>query len=840
MWPDMGAVRDGIIFNLLNIIGGVLWTLDRILLMLAAVLHWFRVLLVGGAGQDNLLGLLMTQLLQGNELLKQLVFLGLMLAFTALAFTLIARPLIGRVQAVEMNRVVLWFFVSVLVFSAGPGMVAGLESTRLGLQEQAHLIASSIQYGNQVNRYNNSVVPGTVGDFWLPGQAPGFVPHLFGNNVGTDCPSGCNGLDAAAAFLGAEEGDITGARAEASNTGGYPAALYARFFTWREGTEQERAASIRNALDGVMRLMQGSLPAFFAVLEAAVFLLFGMSALILFVSLPAALPFAFFSLTEVIAASVLRAYLFLVLRTFVVATMLAFLVQMLIIFAERGTALVFIAVSMLTMMLSFQFVHMAAGSVTAALNVIGSAIGSATGASAKSADPFKMAGRAVGLAGAAGLAAATGGGALLGAAGLLTRQGGLRGGGVGAVGSAALEAARRRAGGAVGRTPLRGFGKGYEAVHTYHAQSRARRRQEADARALMLDRDAEEAAAVLLGSGRASRSRKAWVSARIGEWKNAEAERQQYIERIRRAGMPRLAGRVRSLPGHPRSRPAARSVSAETPGTPGTANPPGTPTPGTPETAAAAKAAGSSGGERMEGTTAAVSMREQQPGGGPTAAVEAEDSIRSQPAPGLGSDMGDASWHGTRLGSVESPSTRERPRISPDTGTLSSALNPVPDAAGDGKDGSAGTAAPGLRRNPPSTGHFDNTGPEPKAGSPNAGEALPESVLPQRANSGAPAARTGREVSGAEKPGKRKKQAVRRAESAESVGSVRPDGSLYSNPSTRDTHADDLISVSEPGRPGTGRSLNPNGGDYEANHKETDQPDPSPGRSPTGERSADD
>jgi len=178
---------------------------------------------------------LMTQLLQGNELLKQLVYLGLMMAFVVLAFTLIARPLIGPFQAVDFHKVILWFFIAMLIFSAGPGMVAAVEGTRLGLQEQAHLLSSTIDYQNEVNRYNNQVVPNTVGDFWLPGQTPGYVPHLFGTVVGSDCPAGCNGLDAAAAFLGAEEGDITGARADAQNTGGYPRALYEKYFTWRDG-----------------------------------------------------------------------------------------------------------------------------------------------------------------------------------------------------------------------------------------------------------------------------------------------------------------------------------------------------------------------------------------------------------------------------------------------------------------------------------------------------------------------------------------------------------------------------------------------------------------------------
>lgn len=549
MWPDLGAIRDGIIFNLLNMIGGILWTLDRIMMMVAAVLHWFRVLLVGGGGQDNLLGLLMTQLLQGNELLKNLVYLGLMFAFTILAFTLLARPIIGTFQAVEFNKVILWFFIAVIIFSAGPGMVAGLESTRLGLQEQAHLIASTIQYQNEVNRYNNQVVPNTVGDFWLPGQTPGYVPHLFGTGVGSNCSSGCNGLDAAAAFLGAEEGDITGARAQAQNTGGYPQALYDRFFVWREGNEEERTASVRSAKDGVMRLLQGVLPAFFSVIEAVIFLLFAVAAMVLFISLPVAIPFAFFSLTEIIATSVLRAYLFLVMRTFVVATMMAFLVQMLIIFAQRGTAMVFIAISALTMLLSLQFVRMASGTVTGALNVIGSAVGSATGISVRQTDPFAAAGRVAGMAALAGAAVATGGGALVGAATLLHRQGGLRGGGLSAVGSATLHAARVRAGAAMGRTPLSGLQRGYSAVHGHHQLAREHAYQLEAARALLLDRDAEEAAAVLMEQKKSvSPVRKEWAVKKVREWTSLEESRQKYRQDMRGAGLGRLAGRGYSRP----------------------------------------------------------------------------------------------------------------------------------------------------------------------------------------------------------------------------------------------------------------------------------------------------
>lgn len=310
-----------------------------------------------------------------------------------------------------------------------------------------------------------------------------------------------------------------------------------------------------------------TLPAFFAVVEAVIFLLFAIAAMVLFISLPVAIPFAFFSLTEIIAVSVLRAYLFLVIRTYVAATMLAFLVQMLIIFAQRGTALVFVAIAALTMLLSFQFVRMAASTVTEALNVIGSAVGSATGVSVRQTDPFAAAGRVAGMTALAGAAVATGGGALVGAAALLHRQGGLRGGGLGAVGSAALHAARVRSGALVGRTPLVGLQRGYGAVQEHHQLARERAYQLEAVRALALDRDADEAAAILMGQQSASPRRKEWARKKVGEYVTLEEGRQRYRQDMRAAGMQRLGwkGYSRSwkpLPLNERAAPAQPEQSA--------------------------------------------------------------------------------------------------------------------------------------------------------------------------------------------------------------------------------------------------------------------------------------
>ena len=75
----------------------------------------------------------------------------------------------------------------------------------------------------------------------------------------------------------------------------------------------------------------------------------------------------------------------------------------------------------------------------------------------------------------------------VGAATLLHRQGGLRGGGLSAVGSAALHAARVRAGAVVGRTPLAGLQRGYSSVESYHQMAHEHAYELETARALRLE-----------------------------------------------------------------------------------------------------------------------------------------------------------------------------------------------------------------------------------------------------------------------------------------------------------------------------------------------------------------
>ena len=111
-----------------------------------------------------------------------------------------------------------------------------------------------------------------------------------------------------------------------------------------------------------------------------------------------------------------------------------------------------------------------------------------------------------------------------------------------AVGSAALHAARVRAGATVGRTPLAGLQRGYSAVHSHHELAREHNYRLEAARALLLDRDAEEAAAVLMEQkNRVSPVRKEWAVKKVREWTSLEGSRQKYRQDMRDAGLGRLA-----------------------------------------------------------------------------------------------------------------------------------------------------------------------------------------------------------------------------------------------------------------------------------------------------------
>jgi hypothetical protein len=131
----------------------------------------------------------------------------------------------------------------------------------------------------------------------------------------------------------------------------------------------------------------GIVPAFFAVLQAVIYLALGLAAAIILVSLPLALVFAFFPATEVITLSVVRAYLGLLVKTYVISMVLAIEMGFLIYWATQHNWLAFLGMSLVILFFTWQFVSLSIQTITGSLNVITGAIGTATGTRLAYVDP---------------------------------------------------------------------------------------------------------------------------------------------------------------------------------------------------------------------------------------------------------------------------------------------------------------------------------------------------------------------------------------------------------------------------------------------------------------------
>ncbi|MEO8288793.1 MAG: hypothetical protein ABI670_20430 [Chloroflexota bacterium] len=114
----------------------------------------------------------------------------------------------------------------------------------------------------------------------------------------------------------------------------------------------------------------GIVPSVFAIQQAIIFLAPALAAAILICSLPIALAFTFFSATEVITLSVLRAYLSLLVKTYVTAMILAIFMGFLKFWADSQSWVAFLGMSLLVMYFTFQLAHMAIQTITQSLNVV--------------------------------------------------------------------------------------------------------------------------------------------------------------------------------------------------------------------------------------------------------------------------------------------------------------------------------------------------------------------------------------------------------------------------------------------------------------------------------------
>src|SRR5262249_6648015 len=132
--------------------------------------------------------------------------------------------------------------------------------------------------------------------------------------------------------------------------------------------DTQRQTALSTAVTGLVRMGTGIVPSAFAIQQAIIFLALAIAAAVLIFSLPISLVFAFFTATEVIALSVVRAYISLLIKTYVVAMVLAIFMGFLKFWADAQNWVAFLGMSLLILFFTWQLAHMAVQTITQSLN----------------------------------------------------------------------------------------------------------------------------------------------------------------------------------------------------------------------------------------------------------------------------------------------------------------------------------------------------------------------------------------------------------------------------------------------------------------------------------------
>ncbi len=402
------------------------WRLDQAVLLAAVLINYFRQWL-----QTDVLDFTMSLLLQpgtGNAILPFIAG-GVMLAVVLGAIFLLLRPLLIHSSPVDFRKVIFWLALIGWLFTNRGSIFHDLEGFRNTLAGSAYQTAIVVNDHITGQGYNT-----TNGEVPSPSAGTITIPRLFPQTTHQYGPDEITALDTAAYYLEASQDDIA---APPTGSVPVPTRFYQDYYTTGgvqyfpvPSGNDVRTAAVNHAMAGAGLMFTGLIPAIVAVIQALISLSFALAATILFFSLPIALPFAFFTSTEAIALDILRAYISLLIKTYVVNLMLAIFLGFLIFWAGSGNIPVFVSLSLPLLYFCFQFLHLALQTLHQAVATITGSIGQVTGT--QLIDPVAAVKQQVGSLVQAGVAAgavfASGGAMMPAAAGALLSSSGLPGG----------------------------------------------------------------------------------------------------------------------------------------------------------------------------------------------------------------------------------------------------------------------------------------------------------------------------------------------------------------------------------------------------------------------------
>jgi hypothetical protein len=409
---DFGACIDVAQYNIWFGLAGTLWSIDRVLLLLAYQLAALRVWIVktAFAGAYNVL----TQLV--NPLIVPAATVALILG--CLAFLLL--PLIGRTSLINIRQVLVWALLAPMVLTLSGPLLAQVDQARVEVGAALFAGASAIAPG--------AIFGASANDMRAP--RPLYPSNACGAplvRAGSDATVQVD--DLAAALLWADAQDIhcpeqvgpgrTVPDAFYITEPGGPGYAY-NGDLGSEDNRSTRAQALDNIQRGIVRLVLGLLPSCLAVLDALVHLVFSLGLVAVWIGIPIALVFLFFQQTAAGLTGLLRRAVSVLQVSWSASFLLGIVFACLRTAAETGNATAYAGFAIGAIILTGYMLFVAVDTLKASLKTLTDTVAAATGLSLTK--PFELAGQAAGAAVGAGATLATGGAALAMTAAAAYRQ----------------------------------------------------------------------------------------------------------------------------------------------------------------------------------------------------------------------------------------------------------------------------------------------------------------------------------------------------------------------------------------------------------------------------------
>lgn len=319
-----------------------------------------------------------------------------------------------QVRVVEFKSAVVWFLVALLLFQGGAQIYGGIEEARRDIADTFYQQGLAIMNdGGGALAVLSDIGNGTEAP--IPAPVNQFAPFLPSDQD-------VDGLDVAMSYIGADGYDVIAPVSAPHpierlpwsflNEGGYfdPATGSATF----PGMGQvERETAIGRGVQGISRLLMGTLVALFGVLEQIIHLALAMAMGLAFASAFIAILFAFFKHTEVLVWSVLNLVIELFVQSIIMSLFLSLIISFVLVGAVTGNAVVTFGTALVGLLLVTILLLASLRAIWNGINRLFSAMSQVTGGTMAS--PGGVAAGALGMAtggvlGAAGTALAMGSG----------------------------------------------------------------------------------------------------------------------------------------------------------------------------------------------------------------------------------------------------------------------------------------------------------------------------------------------------------------------------------------------------------------------------------------------